>query len=83
MKYIKIDCHYIRDKVMSRVISNRHVTSSHQLAGVFMKGLAMISCNATCTKLSMFDLYALAWGRMFDGGIKLLAHLGPSSSLSI
>ena len=60
MKYIKIDCHYIRDKVMSGVISNPHVTSSYHLAGVFTKGLAGISCNATCTKLAMFDLYALA-----------------------
>ena len=28
-KHIEIDCHYIRDKVMSGVISTPHVTSSH------------------------------------------------------
>ena len=59
-KYIEIDCYYIRDEVMSRVISTPHVVSSHQLADVFMKSLAGISYDATCTKLVMFDFYALA-----------------------
>ena len=59
-KHIEIDCHYIRDKVMSGVISTPHVTSSHQLADVFTKSLAGISYDTTCTKLGMFDLYAPA-----------------------
>ena len=59
-KHIEIDCHYIRDKVMSRVISTPHVTSSHQLADVFIKSLARISYDAIRTKLGMFDLYAPA-----------------------
>ena len=58
--HIEIDCHYIRDKVMSGVISTRHMASSHQLADIFTKGLAGISYDATCTKLGMFDLYAPA-----------------------
>ena len=28
-KHIEIDCHYIQEKVMSRVISTPNVTSSH------------------------------------------------------
>ena len=36
-KHIKINCHYIQDKVTSRVISTLHVTSSYQLANIFMK----------------------------------------------
>ena len=59
-KHIEIDCHYIRDKVMSRVISTPHVTSLHQLADVFTKSLAGISYDTMCTKLGMFDLYAPA-----------------------
>ena len=55
-KHIEIDCHYIRDKVMSRVIFTPHVTSSHQLADVLTKSLAGISYDTTCTKLGMFDL---------------------------
>ena len=59
-KYIEIDCHYIWDKVMSGVISTPHVVSSHQHADVFTKSLAGISYDAMCTKLIMFDFYALA-----------------------
>ena len=59
-KHIEIDCHYIQDKVMSRVYSTPHVTSSHQLIDVFTKSLAGISYDAMCTKLGMFDLYAPA-----------------------
>ncbi|CAA6664023.1 unnamed protein product [Spirodela intermedia] len=58
-KDIQIDCNYIRDKVMSEFISSSHVTSFHQLADVLTKSLASISYNVTCTKLGMFDLYAL------------------------
>ena len=43
---------------MSGVISTPHVASSQELADIFMKGLAGISYDATCTKLGMFDLYA-------------------------
>ena len=59
-KHIEIDCHYIRDKVISGVISTPHVVSSHQLADIFTRSLAGISYDATCTKLGMFDLYAPA-----------------------
>ena len=59
-KHIEIDCHYIRDKVMSGVISTPHVASSHQLAEFFMKSLAGISYDATYTKLGTLDLCALA-----------------------
>ena len=59
-KHIEIDCHYIRDKIMSGVISSPHVTSSHQLADVLKRSLAGISYDAMCTKLGMFDFYAPA-----------------------
>ena len=59
-KHFETDCNYIRDKVMSGVISAPHVTSLHQLADVLTKSLAGISYDTTCTKLGMFDLYAPA-----------------------
>ena len=74
-KHIEIDCHYIWDKVMFEVISTPHVASSNQLVEVFIKSLARILYDATCTKLGMFDLYAPAWGGVFDSGIGLSAHL--------
>ena len=57
-KHIEIDCQYIRDKVMSEVISTPHVALSHQLADVFTKSLARISYDITCTNLGIFYLYA-------------------------
>ena len=59
-KQIEIHYYYIRDKVMSRVISTPHVASSYQLVDVFTKTLVGISYDTTCTKLGMFDVYALA-----------------------
>ena len=45
---------------MSRIFSTPHVASSHQLMDVFAKILVGVSYDVTCTKLGMFDLYALA-----------------------
>ncbi|CAA6669248.1 unnamed protein product [Spirodela intermedia] len=59
-KHIEINYHYIRDKVMSRLISNLHVTSFYQLTNVFTKSLVGISYDVMCTKLGIFDLYASA-----------------------
>ena len=39
-KHIEIDWNYIRDKVMSRVISAPYMASSHQLVDIFTKSLA-------------------------------------------
>ena len=58
-KHIEIDSHYTWDKVMSKVISTPHMTSSHKLADVFLNSLSGIFYDAMCTKLVMFDLYAL------------------------
>ena len=59
-KHIEIDCHYIRDKVLSGIISTPHVSSSSQLADIFTKSLAGVSYDSFCSKLGMFDLYAPA-----------------------
>ena len=59
-KHIEIDCHYIRDKVLSGMISTPHVSSSSQLADIFTKSLAGVSYDSLCSKLGMFDLYAPA-----------------------
>ena len=57
-KHIKINIHYIWDKVTSGVISTAHVTSSHQLVNVFTMSLAKISYDLAHTKLDIFYLYA-------------------------
>jgi len=38
-KHIKIDCHFIREKIMSRDIKTEFVNSINQLADIFTKSL--------------------------------------------
>ena len=40
------------------------------------KSFRQISYDATCTKLGMFNLYAPAWGGVYDSDIRLWAPLG-------
>ena len=58
MKHIEVNCHYVGDKVMFRVISTLYITSYHQLVDIFMKSVTETSCDTMCTKLDMFDWYA-------------------------
>lgn len=50
-KYIKIDCHYIQDKVLTEVISTPHATSSNQLVDIFTKSLIGMPYDIMCTDL--------------------------------
>ena len=61
-KHIEIDCHFIHDKVLMRVISTPHVSSSDQLANIFTKSVSGVSYNCIGSKLGMFDLYSPACG---------------------
>ena len=60
MKYIEVDCHYVRHMVMRGVISTPYTQSSEQLVDIFTKGLSVRIFETLCTKLSMIDIYALA-----------------------
>ena len=51
MRHIKIDCHYIRNMVMSDVISIPQTQSSEQLADSFTKDLSVEVFGTPCTKL--------------------------------
>ena len=42
-KHIEIDYHFISDKMMMRVISTPHVSSSDQLADIFTKSAIGVS----------------------------------------
>ena len=53
-------CHFIRDKVLMRVISTPHVSSSDQLTNIFTKSIIGVSYDCLGSKLSKFDIYSLA-----------------------
>ena len=58
-KHIKVDCHFIREKITSGCITTSIVNSNDQLADIFTKSLRGPRTKYICDKLGVFDLYAL------------------------
>jgi hypothetical protein len=50
-KHIEIDCHFVRDKVLSREIVTDFVGSNDQLADIFTKSLRGPRVGSICNKL--------------------------------
>ena len=59
-KHIEIDCHFVREKILSRDIVTKFVKSNDQLADMFTKSLIDLRINYICNKLGTYDLYAPA-----------------------
>nr|KYP45568.1 Copia protein [Cajanus cajan] len=59
-KHIEIDCHFVREKVLSGEITTEFVHSSDQLADVFTKFLKGPRVDYICNKLGTYDIYAPA-----------------------
>jgi hypothetical protein len=56
-KHIEIDCHYVRDKVLSGEITTDFVKSEDQLADMFTKSLRGSRVDYICNKLGSYDIY--------------------------
>ncbi|GAV62321.1 LOW QUALITY PROTEIN: hypothetical protein CFOL_v3_05845 [Cephalotus follicularis] len=56
----EVDCHFVRDAVMKKLVETPFVSSSGQLADVLTKSLFAPNFRMCCNKLSMGDLYAPA-----------------------
>ena len=59
-KHIEMNCHFIREKIVSRSMTNSFANSSDQLADNFTKSLRGPRIQYICNNLSAYDLYALA-----------------------
>jgi len=57
-KHIEIDCHFIREKLMSKEINTESVGSNNQLADVLTKSLRGPRIEFICSKLGTYNLYA-------------------------
>ena len=57
-KHIEVDCHFIREKVKSKVIHTPYVTSKNQLADMFTKSLTRIKLEEIMHKLGAVDILA-------------------------
>ena len=60
IKYIEVDCHFIKEKNASRCMTTSFVNSNDQLADIFTNSLRGPRIKYICDKLGAFDLYAPA-----------------------
>jgi len=58
VKCIEIDCHFFREKIVSRDITIQFVNSNGKLVNVFTKSLRDPRIDYICKKLGAYDLYA-------------------------
>lgn len=58
MKHIKVDCHFIPEKIQENLISVGYVKTGELLTNLFTKALNGTRVDYLCNKLSMMDLYA-------------------------
>ena len=59
-KHIEVDCHFIREKVLSGCIATDYVRSNDQLADILTKSLRGPRIEFICNKLGAYNLYAPA-----------------------
>ena len=57
-KHIKIDFHFVRDKIQFDLISTRYVKTGEQFGDIFAKDLSEDQVNYLCNKLGMINIYA-------------------------
>ena len=57
-KHIEVDCHFIKEKIVSRCMTISLVNSNDQLADIFTKSFRGPRIKYMCNKLSAYDLYA-------------------------
>ena len=56
-KHIKIDCHFVREKIQLGLISIGYVKTGEQLRDIFTKPLSGDRVSYPCNKLGMISIY--------------------------
>lgn len=54
-KHIEIDCHFVRELLVSGIVSTTHVRTSLQLADIFTKALGATQFHFLLSKLGVRD----------------------------
>ncbi|CAL1353265.1 unnamed protein product [Linum trigynum] len=65
-KHIEIDCHVIRERVNSRLITLKYVCTDRNLADIFTKGLSAHRFKWILFKLGVYDIYSPACGGLMN-----------------
>ncbi|GMJ04957.1 cysteine-rich RLK (RECEPTOR-like protein kinase) 8 [Hibiscus trionum] len=56
-KHIKIDCHFVREKIHKGIVQTFHISSNEQQTDIFTKSLGVAQHNYLISKLGMKDIY--------------------------
>jgi hypothetical protein len=56
-KHIEVDCHFVREKILNKVIKTAYIRSTDQVADIFTKPLAKGIFEGLKSKLTSDDLY--------------------------
>ncbi|XP_042988864.1 uncharacterized mitochondrial protein AtMg00810-like [Carya illinoinensis] len=57
-KHIELDCHFVREKVLAKVIHPVHISSKFQLADIFTKALGSAPFKFLLSKMGILNIYA-------------------------
>ena len=57
-KHIKVDCHFICDKIQASLLKTLHVSSSRQLADIFTKPLGFVQFSSPLSKLGVVNIHS-------------------------
>lgn len=56
-KHIKIDCHFIRERLQEGLITTKYIASKEQLTDIFTKGLGSQLHAEMLTKLGLLNIF--------------------------
>ena len=70
-KHIKIDRHFLKEKLGNGQLKISYIPSNHQVADVLTKGLPNTQFKVLINKLGMIDIYSPAWGECWNKDKKL------------
>jgi len=57
-KHRELDCHFIREKMLSKEVCTKFIGSNNQLPDVLTKSLRGPQIQFICSKLGTYNLYA-------------------------
>ena len=65
MKYVELDCHFIRDDIQAGIVRTKYASTTVQLADIFTKTLGGHPFQALLSKLDICDFHAPTWGEEY------------------
>lgn len=71
-KHIKVDCHFIREKILVGMIKKFHVSNNHQTTGILIRALELLAFSKLVKSLGLVFFF-------FNGSLGLVNIFVPSA----